>query len=224
MKKIGAITVGQAPRVDVTCDILDLFPKDIKLLEKGGLDGLTKEEISKFEPQNGDYVLVSRMNDGSSVTFAERFIVDRLQKGIDELEKQGVCLIMVFCTGQFPKSLHSNVPMVFPEKLLTSIVPLLSSKKCIAAVTPSKLQLSQNAKKWENFVKRCVSIAGSPYDGLESLIPVAKSLANRDDIDLIVLDCIGFTKEMKKMFMEITKKPVILPRTLLARIASEMVD
>ena len=39
--KIGAITIGQAPRVDVTCDIMDIFGDKIELLQRGGLDGLT---------------------------------------------------------------------------------------------------------------------------------------------------------------------------------------
>ena len=42
--------------------------------------------------------------------------------------------------------------------------------------------------------------------------------------DLIVLDCIGYTQEMKKMFAEKTGKKVVLPRTLLARVVSELTD
>ena len=44
------------------------------------------------------------------------------------------------------------------------------------------------------------------------------------DADLIVLDCIGYTQEMKEMFARKTKKMVVLPRTLLARVVSELTD
>lgn len=66
--KIGAITIGQAPRVDVTADILSIFDDSLELLQAGGLDGLTREQIAEFAPGKEDYVLVSRLTDGSSVT------------------------------------------------------------------------------------------------------------------------------------------------------------
>ena len=57
--KIGAITIGQAPRTDVTADILRIFDDSLELVQAGGLDGLTKEEIAEFAPGKDDYVLVS---------------------------------------------------------------------------------------------------------------------------------------------------------------------
>lgn len=221
--KIGAITIGQAPRVDVTADIMDIFDGKIELIERGGLDGLTREEIQKFKPEKDDYVLVSRLTDGSSVTFAERYIIDRLQNAINDLEAHGVRLIMVFCTGEFPSSLTAHVPMIFPNDLLHKIVPLFTQNSSIIAMTPSPLQLEQNNKKWGGYVKQCISIAASPYGPWEDLVAAAEKAKNMDG-DLIVLDCIGFTKKMKDMFAEKTGKLVILPRTLLARVVSEITD
>ena len=221
--KIGAITIGQAPRVDVTADIMDIFGGNSELFQRGGLDGLTREEIETFKPEEGDYVLVSRLTDGSSVTFAERYILGNLQKGIDALEAEGVRLIMVFCTGEFPESLTSNVPMVFPNDLLHKIVPMLTKTRHIIAMTPSPLQVDQNNAKWEGFVEKCTSVAASPYGPWEDLERAAEAAKDLDG-DVIVLDCIGFTKKMKAMFAEKTGKLVILPRTLLARVISEVTD
>jgi protein AroM len=44
------------------------------------------------------------------------------------------------------------------------------------------------------------------------------------DVDLIVLDCLGFNKKTKAIFREVTGKPVLLPRTLVARIAREIIE
>lgn len=222
--KIGALTIGQTPRVDVTCDIMDIFNDKIELIQRGGLDGLTREEIEKFKPEGDDYVLVSRLSDGSSVTFAEKYILGNLQKGIDELEAAGVKLIMVFCTGAFPASLTAHVPMVFPCDLLHKIAPLLTRTSHIAAVTPSPLQLEQNSQKWSGFVKQCTSVAASPYGEWPDLERAADEISKMDDVDLIVLDCIGYTQEMKQMFAKKTGKTVVLPRTILARVISEVTD
>ncbi|MFU0832448.1 MAG: AroM family protein [Oscillospiraceae bacterium] len=221
--KIGAITIGQAPRTDVTKDIMDIFNGKIELLQRGGLDGLTAEQISSMKPGPDDYVLVSRLCDGSSVTFAERFILPRLQECIDELEAEGVRLIMFFCTGSFPDSLTSNVPIVYPCDILNRMVPLLSKQSNIVAVTPSPLQVEQCEQKWKNYVKNVKVIPASPYGSWASLEQAADEIKNMD-ADLVVLDCIGFTQEMKNMFSKRTGKLVVLPRTLLARVISELTD
>ena len=219
--KIGAITVGQAPRVDVTADIMDILGPGTELLERGGLDGLTREEIEAFAPQGDDYVLVSRLTDGSSVTFAEKYVIPRLQAAIRDLEAAGVTMIMVFCTGAFPAELTSSVPMLFPNDLIQAVVPLLTRRSSIVTVTPSPLQIEQNQQKWQDHVQKCTTIAVSPYGDYQAVAEAAAQIADTD-ADLIVLDCIGFTKQMKELFAKVTGKPVVLPRTLLARVAAEV--
>ena len=222
MTKIGAITVGQAPRVDVTADILPLFG-DCQLLERGGLDGLTRAQIESFAPQEGDYVLVSRLVDGSSVTFAEKHVLPRLQQAIDALEQQGCRLILFFCTGDFPDTFHSKVPLIFPNHLLEGLVPALTTSGKICVVTPSPLQLEQSKNKWQRFVKQATPIAISPYDADEAALTAAAQQAAGVDCDLIVLDCIGYTQKMKQLFAQVTGKNIVLSRTLLARIAAELI-
>lgn len=221
--KIGAVTIGQAPRTDVTADIMDIFGGKAELLQRGGLDGLTVEQIERFKPEEGDYVLVSRLTDGTSVTFAERYILPRLQECIDELEAEGVRLIMFFCTGDFPESLTSGVPLIYPCHILNKVVPLLTKKSSMVTVTPSPLQVEQCEKKWSNFVDNVKAVPASPYGPWEDLVNAAREIRGMD-ADLVVLDCIGFTQEMKNMFAKETGKLVVLPRTLLARVISELTD
>lgn len=222
--KIGAITIGQAPRVDVTADIMDIFDEDVELFQAGGLDGLTKEQIAEFAPEEGDYVLVSRLTDGSSVTFGEKHILPRLQEAIDEMEEKGCRLVMFFCTGNFPETLSAkNIPLIYPCNILEKLVPLMTKKSSIVCLTPSPLQLAQSTKKWENYVDKVVSVAASPYGDYADLEKAAEQIKDMD-ADLVVLDCIGYTQEMKEMFAKKTGKLVVLPRTLLARVVSELTD
>lgn len=221
--KIGAITVGQSPRTDVTADIMDILGAQAELMEAGGLDGLSREEIAAFAPGEGDYVLVSRMNDGSSVTFAEKYVLPRLQEAINRMEEEGCRIIMMFCTGTFPEELHArHIPLIYPCEILNRMVPMLTGKSSIVCVVPSELQVEQSEQKWGRYVEKVKAIPASPYADWENLEQAAEQAATLD-ADLIVLDCIGFSRKMKKMFAEKTGKPVILPRTLLARVVSELI-
>ena len=61
MKKIGAITIGQAPRTDVMEDLDDILRGDVELIQAGALDLLTLEEVETLRPDGTGNTLVSRM-------------------------------------------------------------------------------------------------------------------------------------------------------------------
>ena len=69
--KVGAVTIGQSPRVDVMGDMKAILGEEVEVLEAGALDGLSMEEIEEMEPGEDDYVLVSRLQSGG---FMCRFI------------------------------------------------------------------------------------------------------------------------------------------------------
>ena len=221
MVKIGAITVGQSPRTDVMADIEPLFRDKAEVLQQGALDGLTKSEINLFAPVEGDYVLVSRLADGSWVKFAKKHILRRLQSAIDTLTLQGVSAIMMLCTGEFHDLFVSAVPLLYPDKLLSAVVPAICSKKRIVVLTPDEEQRAQVQNRWAGFVQEAVPVIANPYEGvsaIERILPVLKAL----DAGLTVFDCIGYTSEMKRLVQKETGWPALLPRTLLAQIACEL--
>ncbi len=219
--KIGAITIGQAPREDVTCDVLPFLGEGVTLLQAGGLDGLTREEIEAFAPGPGDYVLISKLHDGTSVVFAEKYILPRLQSCIERLEEQGVKLILFFCTGRFPDCFRSRVPLIFPCDLLNAVVPVLTPNSSIGVITPKAEQIGQATGKWQELVKHVKVLAASPYGDPVELTRAAEQMRG-EPVDLIVLDCIGYNISMKQEMEALSGKPVVLGRTLLARIAGEI--
>ena len=220
MKKLGLITVGQTPRDDVIIDLLPIFGSEIELIQAGALDGLSLQEISLFTPQDGDYVLVSRLKDGSSAVFAERYILPRLQECIVKLEKAGAELILFLCTGNFP-AFKSHVPVIFPCDVMNGLVPVLTNRSRIAVITPKQEQLEQCAEKWKDYVQSVQVTYGSPYGELWEIENAAKEISKMD-VDLVVLDCIGYTAAMKERVREITGVPVVLSRTIAARTVMEL--
>ncbi len=212
--------MGQAPRTDITEDIFPILGEDIQLIERGALDGITPEEIQAIRPEDGDYVLVSRMVDGSQVRFAERKILPRIQSAIEDLEEQGVSCILMFCTGKFPDVFHSSVPLLYPFDLLGAVVPVLAGKESVAVMIPDQSQIKQCKDRWERLEGEVRVVSGSPYLGMKEVEAAAMQLKDWDG-SLIVMDCMGYSQKMKLMVHSVTGKSVILPRTLLARIVQE---
>ena len=221
--KIGAVTIGQSPRVDVTPDILPILGDKIELLQAGALDGLSREEIEDMAPGPEDYVLVSRLNDGSFAKFGESFILERMQNCISKLEEQGVSLIMIFCAGSFLDVFQSRVPLVYPAKILNGLAKALSKESNIIVITPDEQQIQQAYEQWGPIMKKVTPIPANPYGDINEVYKAAE-LAKDATADLIVMDCIGFTREARRIVATITGKPVLLCRTTMARVVREMLD
>lgn len=223
MKKIGIITIGQSPRKDITLDILPILGDKVEILEIGALDDLTREDIEKEKPRDGEKGLISILNDGSSVFFSEKFIIPRLQNCIEKLEKEGVELILFLCTGKFSYNFKSRLPLFFPYDILKNLVPLFARNSSIGVITPKAEQVEFTRNKWISLVNNVEIIPGSPYGDIEEIELAAIELKNKN-IDVIILDCMGYTLKIKRLVEKISGKPVILSRTLSARVISEVLN
>ncbi|WP_432403740.1 AroM family protein [Wukongibacter sp. M2B1] len=216
--KLGIITIGQSPRVDLTGDMLNILRKDIEVIERGVLDSFTLKEVNEyFRPIEGEARLVSRMRDGNQVILDEGKIIKELQTVIYELEKE-VDMILLLCTGKFPK-LYSKKTLIMPKPIVKSVIDVLRDGKKIGVVIPDISQ-KEDIELWWKSVEIDVEIfAYSPYT---SNCPIDNIVFKDDSIEHIVLDCMGYTQEIKSKIIEKTGKKVILPRTLLARIINEI--
>jgi protein AroM len=219
--KVGLVTIGQSPRTDVTPTLREIVGSEVQFIEKGALDDLTNKEIEKFAPIARDYVLVTRLRDGTSVKVAKRHILPRIQKCIEELEKMNIDLTLLLCTGEFPK-IETKKLLIVPDKLISTIVWTILDHGKLGVVVPERKQIPMLRRKWKNRRVSLVLTTANPYGGIKALEEAATFLAE-ENVDLIVLDCIGFTLKIKELFRNLTKKPIILPQTILGRILKELV-
>jgi protein AroM len=218
---LAAITIGQSPRVDMTGDMLELLSDNIELIEYGALDKYSYEEAERsFSPLEDDDVLVTRMRDGSQIRLAEKHVVPLIQDCISRAEKDGVSGIILLCTGKFPKFAHEKL-LIIPQPIFQSTAEKLAGGTRVGVIVPDKAQEEQVAKWWKLSGVETEVASGSPYLGMNEVEDAARRLEGKD-VSFICLDCMGYTVEMKNRVAEITGKPVILPRTLVARIADEL--
>ncbi|MDR1835303.1 MAG: AroM family protein [Fusobacteriaceae bacterium] len=220
-KKIGTVTIGQAPRTDVMADIIPILGNDVEIVEAGALDGLSKEEIAAFAPVKGDYVLVTRLTDGSSVQVAEKYITPRIIEKIQKHFENDIPLVLLLCTGEFPEFSEKGL-LIRPQRILFHAVDALARGKKLGVLTPSPDQVAQSAKRWGELSKEVKVLASSPYvDGMKNAEAAAKELAAWG-ADLVILDCIGYTSAMQQTVRDIVGSPAILGRGIAARTVKEL--
>ncbi|MEL7650156.1 MAG: AroM family protein [Sedimentibacter sp.] len=217
--KIGFVTIGQSPRTDVTRDIFPLLSKNFEITEAGALDAFTYEEICRdFAPKEDDDVLVTKMRDGSQVVIAEKYILGLLQNAITNLENEKNDIIVMLCTGKFPEFEHKNI-LLTPQKMLQDIAKSFAKGKKIGLIIPDESQKPQIRHWWGDVDLEIV--AASPYRDFENINYAAEHLKSMN-VDVVFMDCMGYTAAMKDTVKRITGKKVFLPRTLVARVLNEL--
>ncbi len=221
-RTLGTVTIGQAPRSDLIPEMRLILGPDINVIEAGALDGMTLEEVERLYPERGDYVLITRMADGTQVKIAERHILPRMQERIDRLVNQGAEVIALVCTGEFPP-FECDRLIVKPQTLLAGVTAAVTPGLRLAVFTPDVDQVPQAAARWaRNTTASAVHVEpASPY-GPSKAITRAAEEARAWGSDIIVMDCMGYTLGMKAEVAAITGRPVILARSITARVLAEL--
>jgi protein AroM len=161
------------------------------------------------------------MSDGTPVTIGKRYILPRLQTCVDTLIQRGVELIVMLCTGKFPE-FRSSVLLIEPQKITDSLILALAGKQHkVGILTPLAEQVNQAKIHLTGVQENVAVVHASPYTSVDEITPAANTLKTKG-VDLSILHCIGYTLEMKKLVKDITGKPVILARSLAARVLQEL--
>lgn len=227
---IGAVTIGQSPRPDVIPEMTAILGPEIEIREAGALDGLDREQIAQLAPGPGDAVLVTRLADGTAVRVAERRISPLLQEKVAELFAAGVPVVVLLCTGEFP-DLPIPVPasdsslsgrlLLRPQPLLHHVMQALATSLKLGVVVPAAEQIEEARQRWRGVGREQVVSAASPYESKAQLVQAAQGLAEAG-VDVVVLDCIGYTFAMQELFRRTVGVPVILARGVVSRILGEI--
>ncbi|WP_203553472.1 AroM family protein [Bacillus sp. B15-48] len=218
---VGIITIGQTPRIDMTPAIRTHLPADTIIIEKGVLDGKSEEEIYALAPEHGQTTLVSRLKNGESAEMAKEKILPMIQELIDELNEQNVTLIILACTGKFPL-FNSNIPIIYPDHLLNYVVNGLFRDGLIGVIVPLQEQTVYIIRKWQDAGFDALPAVCSPYSFCEEELINAVKQLDVHPVKAIVLDCMGYTEEMKNIAQTFTKKPILLSRNIVYKNAAEV--
>jgi protein AroM len=220
MTKIGMLTIGQTPRVDLLPALIEILGDEYEIIEAGALDGMSLEDVKSIEILPDDYILVSRMRDGTEVKITKRFVIPRIQEKITELEEKGVRLTVIMCTGAFPQY-ESKGLVVTPQEILKGVLNGSLKKGRLGVVYPTEEQMPGAQSNFGSDDVETYADVTSPYEGSQELEALAGRLSAQN-LDLILLNCFGFSSDLKKYIAERTGVPTIQSNAVVARVLKEL--
>jgi len=218
MDRIGIITLGQSPRPDLERVFRRQLPQ-AELLVRGGLDGVPTAEIDALAKAGGEYPLFVILRDGSSREISLHRLKPYLDARARQAAAEGAAVSALMCAGNFP-DLDSPVPMLYPARILAAVARGVCRGRRIAVVTPNPGQAAPAAAHWREAGFDPLVAVASPLDPA-ALPRTAEAFAD-PGLELIVLDCMGFSPENARQMRSLTGRPVLCPQGLVPRVMAEL--
>lgn len=217
---LGTITIGQAPRPDVTPVLDAQVPASVPRRHVGVLDGLSDDEIAqRFSPKSRDAArMVTRLADGRSVEVDAAAAEAGVQRRLTELEDAGCTVVVVLCTGVFRGLRAKRAWLIEPDRFLPSLVAGIVGARRVGLVSPVAQPPDQARRKWAALqIPPSVAVA-SPYVAGEAAVEAAGRELQRAGADLLLLDCIGYVERHRTAAHQATRLPVLVANDLVARV------
>lgn len=221
--RLATLTIGQAPRSDITPILEAGLPTGVACVHAGVLDGLREDEIAQhFAPVGGEAVLTSRLLNGQAVVMGKIAVKRALQTKIDQLERGGCQIIALLCTGEFHGLTTQRAWLIEPDQILPPTLSALVGAQRMGVVVPLVEQVSSEAQKWRELRQPAVYAVASPYTASEQEIADAASSLQQQGADIIVMDCMGFIGWHRQVVRERVNLPVVLSNGLLAALLATL--
>lgn len=220
MPKLGILVVGQSPRPEVEQEFRRLID-DVDLDLRGCLDGLSRQEISDIQPITGENTLFTRLPSGEGVRLSKKAVIHHGETQLDGLEKSGAQAVVVLCTGEFP--MWADRRILVPSEILKNVVLSVQPMGHLGVLSPLASQIPNTLKRWSAHGHKVTAVDLSPNASPEE-VAVAGNKLSKAAPDLVVLDCVSYTKQTKDIISKKVSCPSVLAITTIARIAAEILE
>ncbi|MGE2818230.1 AroM family protein [Mycobacterium heidelbergense] len=214
-RSLGVVVLGETPS-DHVKEMRNWIPAEI--VEVGVLDGLSASERETLEPATADDLLIAECQAGHVAYVGCAAAGIRIQHCVDRLEQHDVAATLIACTGHFAE-VHHNRPLLFAEKLVHAGVTALAEGATLGLLIPDARQANSVRKNWSWWKGDILTAAAYPG---EDVTRAAFSLEG-NGAQVIVLLCMGYNLATQEAAQKRLTIPVLLARSLAARIAGEFV-
>jgi len=218
--RIGALTIGQSPREDLTVDIRCLMAEKGELVEAGALDNLSFSQILELYPAKSENMLITRLSNGQEVRLSENRLVPLLQEKINLLDEAGCDATLLLCTGNF-HGVQSKALLVKMDAVLLGTVRAVAENHRLGIICPQEAQLGWMRKRWEQINQQVFLAVLDPLASGEECIRVAGEM-RKEKVELVVMDCMGYSPGLQQSVRKASCLPVVLARGVALGILKEM--
>lgn len=216
---LGTITIGQAPRADVTPIVDAHVPAAVRRQHVGVLDGMTAAQITaRYAPRPRERRLITRLLDGTAVELDAAAVETGVQQKMHDLEAAGCTVILVLCTGVFRGLRTRRAWLVEPDRILPGLVSGLAGSRRVGVIMPLAQPVEGERRKWSPLQIPPTFAAASPYVDGDGAVSAAAGELLRAGANLLVLDCFGFTERHQRAAEAASGLPVLLSNELVARV------
>lgn len=223
MTTIGFATIGQSPRDDLVPYLVERLGAPVRVLERGVMDDLDAEQLAALDRGDDGLHMVTKLRDGGSARIAYELAVPRMQAEVDALVADGADLVVILCGADW-SALTAKVPIVNPGKLFPNVVGALSAGSKLGVVKPAAHQIAPTEAQYRSLGLDAVVTSAFPYDGAaDDAARVAGRHLREAGAELVWMTCVGMNESMRAALREELDVPVILARSLLARVIGELV-
>jgi protein AroM len=223
MARIGMVTVGQAPRDDLVPAMQEVFSHPAEVLQAGALDGLSEAEIRALGPEPGEPGIAARLLDGTERLLSHAKIFPRVQGCVDRVRAGGAEFVVILCGADW-SGIRADVLVVNPGRVFPAVVAALGAGRRLGVIKPSGGQIEAARRQFADRAIEAVVTAASPYTGAQRLRDVrrAAEALKVAGVSLVWMTCVGMDEPMRQVVSEVTAVPVVLARSLLARVIDEL--
>ena len=223
MQTIGFASINESPADVVVPEVKQIVGDRVRIVERGNLDGLSASEIEAMGPAPGQPGIVAPLKDGTETLLAHDKVLPRIQQLVDGLvEEDGADFVVVLCGADW-SAVKTRVPLVNPGRVFPAIVTSLAAGHRLGVIKPSATQVEQELARYRGLGIDAVVTSATPTG--EERLAAAHAAAEQlreAECDLIWMTCIGMDQPMREIVTEVTGKPVLFARTILARVIAEL--
>ena len=207
--------IGQSPRPDIAAEIAAAAP-GVTLRLEGALDGMSRERIAaEAAPRSDADALFTVLPSGETVIISKEFVSERLAA---RLADGGPALLC--CTGAF-KGLPRRADIVQPSEVLNGLADSLLPTGTLGLFVPLPEQVETLSAKRAQPGRRVVALPLRPLADAATIDAAARRMAGEGP-DLVIMDCMSYTRADKARVAAILGCPILLSIAVAARAAASL--